>query len=99
LLGERPPPEDIYHPTERDEPQSAAEFAGAFGGLWEREAAALRVLRDAYVEAADALHALVERRTRMADYMNQHYDPDYRAKWNKLLDEDEKLVKEQTSAD
>ena len=99
LLGERPPPEDIYHPTERDEPQSASEFAGAFGGLWEREAAALRVLRDAYVEAADALHALVERRTRMVDYMNQHYDPDYRAKWNKLVDEDEKLVKEQTGAD
>ena len=99
LLGERPPPEDIYHPTERDEPQSAAEFAGAFGGLWEREAAALRVLRDAYGEAGAALAGLVERRTRMADYMNQHYDPDYRAKWNKLLDEDEKLVKEQTGAD
>lgn len=99
LLGERPPPEDIYHPTERDEPQSAAEFAGAFGGLWEREAAALRVLRDAHVEASDAINELVERRTRMADYMNQHYDPEYRAKWNKLLDEDEKLVKAQTGAD
>jgi tetratricopeptide (TPR) repeat protein len=98
LLGERMPPEDIYHPTERDEPQSAAEFAGAFGGLWEREAQALRVLRDAYEEAADALAELVERRTRMADYMNQHYDPEYRAKWNKLLDEDERLVKEQTGA-
>ena len=35
----------------------------------------------------------------MADYMNQHYDPDCRAKWNKLVDEDEKLVKEQTGAD
>lgn len=98
LLGERPPPEDIYHPTERDEPQSAAEFAGAFGGLWEREAQALRVLRDAYEEAAAALGELVERRTRMADYMNQHYDPEYRAKWNKLLDEDERLVKAQTGA-
>jgi hypothetical protein len=45
LLGERPPPEDIYHPSERDEPNSAVEFAGSFGGLWDREAAALR---DAY---------------------------------------------------
>ncbi len=98
LLGERPPPEDIYHPTERDEPQSAAEFAGAFGGLWESEAAALRVLRDASAEAAEALAQLVARRTRMADYMNQHYDPDYRAKWNRLVDEDERLVKEQTGA-
>lgn len=99
LLGERTPPEDIYHPTERDEPQSAAEFSGAFGGLWEREAAALRVLRDAYAEASGALGALVERRTSMADYMNQHYDPEYRAKWNQLVDEDERLIKEQTSAD
>ncbi|MFM8886854.1 MAG: hypothetical protein ACKOKC_10625 [Chthoniobacterales bacterium] len=98
LLGERPPPEDIYHPTERDEPQSAAEFAGAFGGLWEREAQALRVLRDTYEESAAALGELVERRTRMADFMNQHYDPEYRAKWTKLLDEDERLVKEQTGA-
>jgi len=98
LLGERPPPEDIYHPTERDEPHSAAEFTGAFGGLWEREAAALRVLRDAYAEAAGALDELVERRTRMIDYMNQHYDPEYRAKWNLLVDEDERLVKEQTGA-
>ena len=98
LLGERTPPEDIYHPTDRDEPQSAAEFAGAFGGLWEREAQALRVLREAHEEASAALRELVERRTRMADYMNQHYDPEYRAKWNKLLDEDERLVKEQTGA-
>lgn len=98
LLCERTPPEDIYHPTERDEPQSAAEFAGAFGGLWEREASALRVLRDAHEEASEAIGELVERRTRMADYMNQHYDPEYRAKWNKLLDEDERLVKEQTRA-
>ena len=98
LLGERPPAEDIYHPTERDEPQSAAEFAGAFGGLWEREAQALRVLRDAHEEAADAIGELIGRRARMADYMNQHYNPEYRAKWNKLLDEDERLVKEQTGA-
>ncbi|MFM8719126.1 MAG: hypothetical protein ACKOFH_06280, partial [Chthoniobacterales bacterium] len=84
LLGDRPPPEDIYHPTERDEPQSAAEFAGAFGGLWEREAQALRVLRDTYEESAEALGELVERRTRMAAFMNQHYDPEYRAKWTKL---------------
>lgn len=98
LLGERPPPEDIYHPTERDEPHAAAEFAGAFGGLWEREAQALRVLREAYEEAAEALDELVERRTRMADYMNQHYDPEYRAKWGKLVEEDERLVKEQTAA-
>ena len=66
--------------------------------MWEREAQALRVLREAHEEASDALGELVERRTRMADYMNQHYDPEYRAKWNKLLDEDERLVKEQTGA-
>lgn len=93
LLGERAMPDDIYHPSERDEPQSAAEFSGSFGGLWEREAAALRVLRDAYEELRPALAELVARRTAIADCMDQRYDPEYRAKWTRMLDEEEAFVK------
>ena len=98
LLGERSLPGDIYHPTEREEPHAAIEFSGAFGGLWEREAAALRILRETHEEASEALKQLVERRTQMADFMNQHYDPDYREKWMRLLEEDERLVKKETGA-
>ncbi|MBU3664707.1 MAG: hypothetical protein FGM15_02345 [Chthoniobacterales bacterium] len=92
LLGERQPPEDIYHPSEREEPLPAADFAGSFGMLWEREAGAMRVLRDAYAELRPVLEELVARRAKMADFMDHRYDPDYRAKWSKLLDEDEKFV-------
>ncbi len=93
LLGERTPPEDIYHPTEREEPQSASEFSGAFGALWDREASAMRILRDTHTEMKPAIKELVARRTRLADFMNQHYDPDYRLKWAGMLDEDEQLIK------
>ena len=93
LLGERPPPEDIYHPSERDEPHSAVEFTGAFGGLWDREAAALRVLRETYEESQEALGELIVRRRALAELMDQRYDPEYRAKWTRLVDEEEAFVK------
>jgi tetratricopeptide (TPR) repeat protein len=97
LLGERPPPEDIYHPGERDEPHSAVEFAGAFGGLWDREAAALRVLRDAHEEMRPALEELIARRRALVDLMDQRYDPEYRAKWARMVDEEEAFVKKVTT--
>jgi len=99
LLGERTPPEDIYHPTDRDEPQSASEFSGAFGSLWDREASAMRILRDTHEEMKQSVGELVARRTRLADFMNQHYDPEYRAKWSKMLDDDEQYVKKILEAD
>lgn len=93
LLGERPPPEDIFHPSERDEAHLATEFAGSFGGLWDREASAMRSLRDAHEEMRPAIAKLVEHRAAMTDRMDQRYDPDYRAKWAKMLDEDAELVR------
>jgi tetratricopeptide (TPR) repeat protein len=93
LLGERPPPEDIYHPSERDEPHAAAEFDGSFGGLWDREAAALRILRDAHEELRPVLAELIKRRRAMAEIMDQRYDPDYRATWQRLVEEDEAFVR------
>jgi tetratricopeptide (TPR) repeat protein len=93
LLGERPPPEDIYQPNERDEPHGAVEFAGSFGGLWDRDASAMRVLRDTHEELQPALEELVARRRALSDLMDQRYDPEYRAKWTALLDEEEKFVK------
>jgi hypothetical protein len=96
LLGERPPPEDIYHPGERDEPHAAVEFAGAFGGLWDREAAALRVLREAHEELRPVLEELIARRRALSELMDQRYDPQYRDRWARLVEEDEAFVKKAT---
>ena len=93
LLGERPPPDDIYQPSERDESHGAVEFAGSFGGLWDRDASAMRVLRETHEELQPALEELVARRRALSDLMDQRYDPEYRAKWTALLDEEEKFVK------
>lgn len=93
LLGERTPPEDIYHPGERDEPHSASEFDGSFGGLWDREPSALRVLRESYDELRPVLAQLVARRTALAELMDQRYDPAYREKWARLVEEEEAFVK------
>lgn len=97
LLGERQPPEDIYHPGERDEPRPAVEFAGSFGMLWEREASAMRVLRDTYSELRPTIGELVAHRAEMAELMDQRYDPDYRARWTKMIEEDEKFVEDVVS--
>ncbi|MGA0849310.1 MAG: tetratricopeptide repeat protein [Chthoniobacterales bacterium] len=93
LLGERPPPEDIYHPSERDEPYSAVEFAGSFGGLWDREAAAMRVLRETHDEMRPVLEELIARRRALSDLMDQRYDTEYRAKWTRMVEEEEAFVK------
>lgn len=93
ILGERTPPEGIYHPSQRDEPQLAVEFAGSFGALWDREPAAMRILRETAEEMRIAIAGLVERREALAELMDQRYDPDYRVRWAKLADEEEAYAK------
>ena len=93
LLGERPPPEDIFHPGERDEPQSAVEFAGSFGGLWDREAAAVRDLRDTLEALRPVVTELVARRSALSELMDQRYDPEYREKWTRMVEDEEQFVK------
>jgi hypothetical protein len=93
LLGLRTPREDVYHPTERDEPQSAADFCGSFGSLWEREAAAMRILRETHGELRGVLEGLVARRDALAVLMDQRYDPEYKAKWAAMVAEEEEFVR------
>lgn len=94
LLGQRPPPEDIFHPSERDEPQSAIEFSGSFGGLWDRDASAMRILRDAQEELGPILVEVVARRARLVELMDQRYDRNYRTKWIEMVEEEERFVKQ-----
>jgi hypothetical protein len=53
----------------------------------------MRVLRDAHDEMRPIIAEVVARRARLAEMMDQRYDPDYRAKWNRLLDDEEQFVK------
>jgi hypothetical protein len=53
----------------------------------------MRVLRDAHEEMRPIIAEVVARRERLAELMDQRYDPDYRARWNRLLDEEEQFVK------
>lgn len=96
ILGLRGPREDIYHPTERDEPQFAHDFVGSFGGLWDRDASAMRVLREAYDELKPLVEELVERRFRLAEFLDQRYDPGFKEEWIRLVEEDEAFVKDAT---
>lgn len=94
LLDERPPPEDIFRPNERDDILSALEFIGSFSSLWDREASAMRALREAYEEIRPAIDRLVTHRAAMMNFMDQRYDPEHRAKWTAMLQADEALTKE-----
>ena len=69
------------------------EFTGSFGGLWDREAAALSVLRETHEEMGPALGELITRRRALVDLMDQRYDPDYRANWTRMVEEEEAFVK------
>ncbi len=93
LLGFRGPPEDIYHPTERDDPQFATDFATSFGGLWDRDASAMRILRETYEEMQPVLRELIAMRARLADFLDQRYEPAFKERWMKLVQEDEAFVR------
>lgn len=93
LLDERPPPENIFHPTDHDEVLSAHEFVGAFGGLWDRDVAAMRTLRETHEEIRPALAKLVAYRTSVAQQMSQSYDLERRAKLAMLSDMDAAIIK------
>ena len=50
-------------------------------------------MRESYDELRPLLAELVGRRTAMAELMDQRYDPEYRAKWTRLVEEEEAFVK------
>ena len=53
----------------------------------------MRVLRESYDELRPVLAQLVARRTALAELMDQRYDPAYREKWTRLVEEEEAFVK------
>lgn len=93
LLLELPePPHQIWHPHNRAEPSYAKEFIDYYACLWDRDAGALRVLRETWMENAERINHLIQLRSAMAAFQDQRYDPEYQTKWKKLLDEDADFV-------
>jgi hypothetical protein len=91
LLETEEPTRQIWFPGDRAEPNYASEFVQSYAVLWDREPGALRILREVWMEQRPRIEEIVRLRDRIQDFQDQHYDPDYKAKWQALLDEEDKL--------
>lgn len=96
LLDLPTPPSDLWHPSERSEPDYAYAFCDSYGILWERDHAALRFLRDTYEQMLPEIDQLVALRRRMADLQDERYDPNHKEAWEKLVAEEKLLLVQKT---
>jgi tetratricopeptide (TPR) repeat protein len=92
LLEVDEPPRSIWLPTDRAEPNYASDFVQSYALLWDREPGALRILREVWQEIQPRVRDLVRLREKMQDFQDQHYDPDFKTKWQALVAEEEKLA-------
>ncbi len=92
LLEQEEPSRAIWMPNDRAEPGYAAEFIESYAVLWDREPGALRLLREIHNELQPRIRKIVEHRKQMADFQDQRYERDYKAAWQALVAEDEKLM-------
>lgn len=93
MLLELPEPKrNVWYPNDRAEPAYASDFISSYATLWDREPSSLRILREEWQEAASCVEKIVAHRAVMLDFQDQRYEPDFKAKWQALVDEDERLV-------
>ncbi len=92
LLELTEPNRAIWHPNDRAEPNYAGEFIDSYAVLWDREAGALRLLREVWEEMQPRIERIVAHRERMIDFQDQRFEPDYKKQWHQLVEEDEKLT-------
>lgn len=91
LLETDEPPRHLWVPGDRADSNYASEFVQSYAVLWDREPGALRILREVWQELRPRVEEIVRLRERIQDFQDQHYDPEYKAKWQALLDDEEKL--------
>lgn len=91
LLETEEPPRQMWVPGDRADSNYASEFVQSYAVLWDREPGALRILREVWQEFRPRVEEIVRLRERIQEFQDQHYDPDYKAQWQTLLDEEEKL--------
>lgn len=93
MLLELPEPSrSLWHPNDRSEPSYAGEFIDSYAILWDREAGALRLLREAWEEAQPLVSRIVAHRENMGEFQDQRYEPDYKSLWQAMVEEDERLT-------
>ncbi|MCX7869029.1 MAG: hypothetical protein N2322_03665, partial [Terrimicrobiaceae bacterium] len=91
LLEEPLPPQNLYFPSDRAEYSYASGFLDSYAVLWDREGGATRLLREAWDGAQQAVANLIRHREAMLDFQDQRYDPNYKTRWQAMLEEDERL--------
>lgn len=92
LLEQPEPPKGLWMPNDRAEASYASDFIESYAVLWDREAGALRLLRELYTELQPRVAKIVEHRVLMSDFQDQRYEPDYKKTWQEMVLEDERLM-------
>jgi tetratricopeptide (TPR) repeat protein len=92
LLDLPEPSPEIWQHNERGDFNYAAQFVDSFGGIWERDPAALRFLRELYVSMLPHLDGLIDLRRQMAELQDHRYEPNHRKLWDSLLAEEDRQV-------
>ena len=92
LLESDEPPRITWFPGDRAEPNYAAEFLQSYAVLWDREPGALRILREVHQEMLPRVKKIIHHREMMMDFMDQHYEPEFKSKWQDLVNEEERLT-------
>ncbi len=92
LLELDEPSRSTWFPGDRAEPNYASEFTQSYALLWDREPGALRILREVYQEMLPRLVKIVQHRELMTDFQDQRYAPDFKAKWQDFVTEEERLT-------
>jgi len=92
LLELEEPSRSTWFPGDRAEPNYASEFTQSYALLWDREPGALRILREVYQEMLPRLAKIVQHRELMTDFQDQRYEPDFKAKWQDFVTEEERLT-------
>jgi tetratricopeptide (TPR) repeat protein len=92
LLDLPSPPADIWHPNDRSEVGYAQDFMQSYAILWDRDPAALRFLRELHAELTHEIEKILALRRTMAEWQDQRYDKDFKAKWKAMTEQDESLT-------
>jgi hypothetical protein len=96
LLDIPEPAPDIWQHNDRGDIQYAADFLNSFGLIWERDAAAVRFLREVYTDSNALLEQLIILRRKMAEFQDHRYEPRHREIWQQLIEQEQALVKSGT---
>ncbi|MFZ0436303.1 MAG: hypothetical protein WAL87_10095 [Chthoniobacterales bacterium] len=86
------PPADIWHPNDRSEINYAQDFMQSYAILWDRDPAATRFIFELHDELTPEIEKILTLRRTMADWQDQRYDRDFKARWKAMIEQDKSLT-------